>query len=41
MPGGDRIQRLLEVAGATYAQQAGIRLADRPAPLYQSFSRRC
>jgi hypothetical protein len=35
MPGGDRTQRLLDVAGTTYAQQAGIRLADRPAPLYQ------
>lgn len=35
MARSDRIQRLLEVAGTTYAQQAGIRLADRPAPLYQ------
>lgn len=35
MPRGDRIRRLLELAGSTYAQQAGIRLADRPAPLYQ------
>lgn len=30
-----RIHRLLDVAGTTYAEQAGIRLADRPAPLYQ------
>ncbi len=30
-----RIARLLEVAGTTYARQAGIRLADKPAPLYQ------
>ena len=27
--------RLLDVAGRTYAQQAGIRLEDSPAPLYQ------
>lgn len=30
-----RVQALLEEAGQTYAQQAGIRLADRPSPLYQ------
>ncbi|WP_433259867.1 endonuclease [Actinosynnema sp. CS-041913] len=27
--------RLLDVAGRTYAQEAGIRLADRPSPLYR------
>lgn len=27
---------LLETYGQTYAEQAGIRLADRPAPLYQT-----
>jgi endonuclease III len=27
--------RLLDRAGATYAEQAGIHLADRPAPLFQ------
>lgn len=31
----DRLRRLLEVCGQTYASQAGIRLADTPAPLYQ------
>lgn len=31
----DRTRKLLDVAGQTYAQQAGIRLADKPAPLYQ------
>lgn len=31
----DPVRRLLERAGTTYAEQAGIRLADRPAPLYQ------
>ncbi|GAB3502849.1 endonuclease [Amycolatopsis cihanbeyliensis] len=29
------VKRLLEVAGKTYADEAGIRLADKPAPLYQ------
>ncbi|WP_216215567.1 endonuclease [Amycolatopsis aidingensis] len=29
------VKRLLEVAGRTYADEAGIRLADKPAPLYQ------
>ncbi|MFC0111289.1 hypothetical protein [Kibdelosporangium aridum] len=28
-------RRLLDVAGETYASQAGIRLADKPSPLYQ------
>jgi hypothetical protein len=31
----DRVARLLEACGTTYAQQAGIRLTDQPAPLYQ------
>lgn len=31
----DRIQRLLDAAGTTYADEAGIRLEDKPAPLYQ------
>lgn len=31
----DRVRELLEACGATYAQQAGIRLADQPAPLYR------
>ncbi len=30
-----QVRRLLEVAGQTYAAQAGVRLADTPAPLYQ------
>ena len=29
------VRRLLKVAGQTYARQAGIRLTDTPAPLYQ------
>jgi endonuclease III len=29
------VKSLLETAGTTYAEQAGIRLADRPAPLYR------
>jgi endonuclease III len=34
---GDKtlVRRLLERAGATYAEQAGIRLVDKPAALYQ------
>ncbi len=31
----DRLRRLRETCGQTYAAQAGIRLADTPAPLYQ------
>jgi hypothetical protein len=31
----DTVRRLLKTAGTTYAAQAGIRLADRPAPLYR------
>lgn len=31
----DRVRTLLETCGTTYAQQAGIRLADQPAPLYR------
>ncbi len=31
----ERLRRLLDVVGRTYADEAGIRLADRPAPLYQ------
>ncbi|MDP7734846.1 endonuclease [Mycobacterium paragordonae] len=30
-----RVARLLKVAGTTYAEQAGIRLADKPMPLFQ------
>jgi hypothetical protein len=29
------VKSLLDTAGTTYAEQAGIRLADRPAPLYR------
>lgn len=29
------VERLLERAGTTYAAEAGIRLADTPAPLYR------
>lgn len=29
------VRSLLEIRSETYAQQAGIKLADRPAPLYQ------
>jgi hypothetical protein len=29
------VKTLLERYGRTYAEDAGIRLADRPAPLYQ------
>ncbi|MBO0837811.1 MAG: endonuclease [Actinobacteria bacterium] len=32
---GDRVRELLEEYGQTYADEAGIKLADRPAPLYQ------
>ncbi|WP_436771454.1 endonuclease [Yinghuangia sp. YIM S09857] len=31
----DRVRSLLRVAGTTYAADAGIRLADKPAPLWQ------
>ncbi|NYH80380.1 hypothetical protein FHR84_003737 [Actinopolyspora biskrensis] len=31
----DTARRLLEVAGTTYAAEAGIRLRDQPAPLYR------
>src|SRR5690625_182958 len=31
----DRVDAILKRYGTTYAQQAGIRLADKPAPLYQ------
>ena len=31
----DTVRRLLKAAGRTYARQAGIRLTDTPAPLYQ------
>ncbi len=30
-----RVRRLLKVAGTTYAEQAGIRLDDKPMPLFQ------
>lgn len=30
-----RVRELLHVAGRTYADEAGIRLADKPAPLWQ------
>jgi len=30
-----RVQRLLEVAGTTYADEAGIRIDDKPMPLFQ------
>lgn len=29
------VRRLLDTCGTTYAEQAGIQLADKPAPLYQ------
>jgi len=32
---GERSARLLEFGGPTYAAQAGIRLVDKPTPLYQ------
>jgi len=35
MTQNDRVDRLLDQYGETYAHQAGIRLADRPQPLYQ------
>ncbi|GAA1894444.1 hypothetical protein [Asanoa iriomotensis] len=35
MTENDRVDRLLDQYGETYAHQAGIRLADRPQPLYQ------
>jgi len=31
----DIVRRLLEAAGTTYSTQAGIRLSDRPMPLFQ------
>jgi hypothetical protein len=31
----DTVRALLDKAGRTYAEEAGIRLADKPAPLYQ------
>ncbi|HEX6357503.1 endonuclease [Actinophytocola sp.] len=31
----DTVQALLDKAGRTYAEDAGIRLADKPAPLYR------
>jgi hypothetical protein len=31
----ERVRRLLDTCGQTYAHEAGIRLADKPAPLYQ------
>lgn len=31
----DTVRVLLDKAGRTYAEEAGIRLADKPAPLYQ------
>ena len=34
-PPDRRVQVLLDRYGKTYAEEAGIRLADRPAPLYQ------
>lgn len=33
--GKDTVTVLLRLAGRTYAEQAGIRLADKPAPLYR------
>jgi hypothetical protein len=31
----ERAARLLEIAGGTYASEAGIKLVDKPAPLYR------
>lgn len=31
----ETVRRLLDTCGTTYAEQAGITLADRPAPLYR------
>lgn len=31
----ETVQRLIQLAGRTYADEAGIRLADRPMPLFQ------
>lgn len=31
----ERVRRLLKVAGTTYAAEAGIRLNDKPMPLFQ------
>lgn len=33
--GDDTVGRLLETCGRTYADEAGVRPADKPAPLYQ------
>ena len=35
-----RVQRLLEVAGTTYADEAGIRINDKPMPLFQLLGRK-
>jgi hypothetical protein len=32
---GRRVRDLIEEHGTTYAAEAGIRLADKPSPLYQ------
>ena len=33
--GGQRVRQLLQIAGATYADEAGIKIADKPMPLFQ------
>ncbi|EUA42546.1 hypothetical protein I553_6406 [Mycobacterium xenopi 4042] len=33
--GKQLVRRLLKVAGTTYAAEAGVRLADKPMPLFQ------
>ena len=35
MNNGETVRALLRTAGRTYAEQAGIRLTDKPAPLYR------
>ena len=35
MNDGETVRALLRTAGRTYAEQAGIRLTDKPAPLYR------
>jgi hypothetical protein len=35
MNDGETVRALLRTAGCTYAEQAGIRLTDKPAPLYR------